>query len=501
VLTTDEKVSIQSFKVDLFSVDLTGKFTSESSSLISVDSSASISLVEGRMYLYRVIYKSYADRYSLDTAWIPMPERLLSTASLQNLVPVRKAKFKYLVGFPFDASYAANVQTGFESGKMPDQVSMSGITNGKWTSILGQGNTALERGMGYLLGATSPFQLQIGTAQLPSLKPDTLKFTDVGWHLFSNPFPFPLSEANIKLDSTAVSAAWVMRRSDTTEGSVAKYTWTRSTSFKPFEGYLIYAFKGTNLVFDPFIQGNAPLPKSNGAVPKSKVLHLTLSKGQDLSEMSFYSGSGFRKTPYMQAPDAELEMKVGEDGGWLLKSEPRLDSMQAEIEVLSKESGLASLQLDALNAEALDAALIDVQSGHIYKKEDLHSIQVHSGSNSFSLLYGAAVSTGVARYLANLPTAFSLDQNYPNPFRGQTQIRYQVPGNIGRVLDGHLEVTNLAGRIVESTPIEEASIGTHVLKVGNKNWKPGIYIYKLTLKTDQRVVSLKKKMICGMGGL
>jgi len=39
------------------------------------------------------------------------------------------------------------------------------------------------------------------------------------------------------------------------------------------------------------------------------------------------------------------------------------------------------------------------------------------------------------------------------------------------------------------------------VKIGGKNWTPGIYISQLTVKTNQKVLSLKRKMIHGARGL
>ena len=70
---------------------------------------------------------------------------------------------------------------------------------------------------------------------------------------------------------------------------------------------------------------------------------------------------------------------------------------------------------------------------------------------------------------------YRLDQNYPNPFTGQTRIGYSVPKS-GPV---KLVIIDLQGRLVKSFEEGIKSAGQHYIDVSIANLRPGIYYYKM----------------------
>jgi hypothetical protein len=76
-----------------------------------------------------------------------------------------------------------------------------------------------------------------------------------------------------------------------------------------------------------------------------------------------------------------------------------------------------------------------------------------------------------------IPTAFSIGQNYPNPFgaaRGETRIRYALPSAQHVVL----KVYDLAGRVV-ATPVDERQpAGRYEVVVHPNGLASGVYFYR-----------------------
>lgn len=70
---------------------------------------------------------------------------------------------------------------------------------------------------------------------------------------------------------------------------------------------------------------------------------------------------------------------------------------------------------------------------------------------------------------------FALEANYPNPFRGETTIRYSIP----TAQDVTVEVFDLLGRRVMTLADGLSAPGTHSLNVNGKELAGGLYVYRL----------------------
>jgi hypothetical protein len=75
-----------------------------------------------------------------------------------------------------------------------------------------------------------------------------------------------------------------------------------------------------------------------------------------------------------------------------------------------------------------------------------------------------------------LPDAYVLDQNYPNPFRTSTTIRYELP----RPVAVQLLVYDILGREVRSLVHGVQGAGTHEATMDGKGLPSGIYHLRLT---------------------
>ncbi|MCD4745143.1 MAG: T9SS type A sorting domain-containing protein, partial [Bacteroidales bacterium] len=83
-----------------------------------------------------------------------------------------------------------------------------------------------------------------------------------------------------------------------------------------------------------------------------------------------------------------------------------------------------------------------------------------------------------------------LSENYPNPFRNTTTIRYQIPAN-GNV---SLKVYNLTGTMVKELVNNQQLKGEHTVEFNCKGIEPGIYFYKLEFSNSENHTSLINKM-------
>ncbi|HLP41186.1 MAG TPA: hypothetical protein VK465_06735, partial [Fibrobacteria bacterium] len=471
-LTPAERAALPLYRADLLSLGSDGNLRVESSRYVSVESPLSVGLVPDRLYAYRVVYRSPFDRFSPDLAWIPLAGKQPDLAAITARLPVRKAMFRHLVGFPFDgATLGANVKAGMVAGA-GDILALDTIVSGKWAGLAVGDGTRLERGKGYLLGADQPFQVKAEGAVFSGLKPDTLRLNEPGWHLIANPLPFPFPRTALGIpDSTALSFPRALRRLDTTTGSPAVYDWPVPDTLQPFEGYLIYVFKPTYLAFDPYSAANrdgldaasgAPspviaavkraAPKLSASTSTPSALRMILSGPGGSQSAVFFRSGPFLQTPYMR-PFSErgrvLEFRAGDGAGWVYRKVDRMDSLRIPIEVIAPEAGTYSLDLSGGdaggNGSGRSAALLDMGSGKVYHVAEMGALPLAAGRNAFVLLHGKAAAPGIADFSAGLPTEFALDQNTPNPFRGSTRVRFRVPGGPDGLFRGRFRVTSSDG--------------------------------------------------------
>jgi hypothetical protein len=103
-----------------------------------------------------------------------------------------------------------------------------------------------------------------------------------------------------------------------------------------------------------------------------------------------------------------------------------------------------------------------------------------------------AADVGDDTHTEGVPSAFTLDQNFPNPFNPETRISFTLPKR-GQV---ELSVFNLLGEKVDELVNGELGAGTH-----EYGWKPesvsgqshpsGVYFYRLV--TEE--ITLTRKML------
>ncbi len=90
-----------------------------------------------------------------------------------------------------------------------------------------------------------------------------------------------------------------------------------------------------------------------------------------------------------------------------------------------------------------------------------------------------------------LPIKFSLSQNYPNPFNPSTKINYDLPRNSYVAL----KVFDISGREVMTLVNENQPAGFYTAELNGKSFSSGVYIYRLSAKSDGSENVLTKKML------
>ncbi|MEW6509210.1 MAG: T9SS type A sorting domain-containing protein [Bacteroidota bacterium] len=108
--------------------------------------------------------------------------------------------------------------------------------------------------------------------------------------------------------------------------------------------------------------------------------------------------------------------------------------------------------------------------------------------------YSIGIITSVNSDGSNIPLAFQLEQNYPNPFSHTTAIVYKLNRNA----DTQLRIYDVLGREVRKFNFDNQSAGIHGIHWDGKNnygrkLAPGVYFYQLISGSE----AVTKKMIFG----
>lgn len=88
----------------------------------------------------------------------------------------------------------------------------------------------------------------------------------------------------------------------------------------------------------------------------------------------------------------------------------------------------------------------------------------------------------------NGATGFSMSQNEPNPFNGETVVKYTLPQ---QVKAAHMAVYDLSGKQIATFPITEK--GSSSMTITSQNLAAGIYIYSII--ADNKIVDTKRMVV------
>jgi hypothetical protein len=125
-------------------------------------------------------------------------------------------------------------------------------------------------------------------------------------------------------------------------------------------------------------------------------------------------------------------------------------------------------------------------------------IAITSTSDSLYVLYNLGGGTvGIEdEELEEIPTSFSLEQNFPNPFNPTTTIQFSLP----KSGDVTLKIYNLLGEEVKTLVDEYREAGNHSVQFNANNLSSGIYFYRLQVldpetSSGQGFVETKKMLL------
>jgi len=102
--------------------------------------------------------------------------------------------------------------------------------------------------------------------------------------------------------------------------------------------------------------------------------------------------------------------------------------------------------------------------------------------------YVGLVITRVAEVTSAIPTQFSLDQNFPNPFNPSTTIRYSLPA-AGKV---QMKVYNVLGQEVNTLVNAQQQAGIYEVTFDASRLASGVYFYRIS---SDKFTQVKKMML------
>lgn len=88
----------------------------------------------------------------------------------------------------------------------------------------------------------------------------------------------------------------------------------------------------------------------------------------------------------------------------------------------------------------------------------------------------------------NHSNGFSMSQNEPNPFNGETRIKYTLPE---QAKNAHVVIYDLSGKQIMSLPITEK--GSSQITITSEKLAAGIYIYSIV--ADNKIIDSKKMIV------
>lgn len=154
--------------------------------------------------------------------------------------------------------------------------------------------------------------------------------------------------------------------------------------------------------------------------------------------------------------------------GWV--GDIRTHIMAINTEALTKDSMWtpdgSQVRLDA---EGLGAVTLDFACLQCHTDKD-----VVWAANFASVIHTAGIHTA-AEDVADVPTEYRLDQNYPNPFLDQTVITFALP----TAAQVRLEVFGVDGRRLGAVIDQRMPPGNHSVTLGSDVMAAGVYFYEL----------------------
>ena len=319
-----------------------------------------------------------------------------------------------------------------------------------------------------------------------------------GWNQIGNPFGFPVLLSNVIRNTSLVNAFAFYNGAEMLQSPESTNT------LLPWEGYFAYnsGTENTAIQIQPVPASNSVGKQSQDRTPRLQIIaslsesHLRDSQNWvgfhpdaaigrdnvDVSEAPPFGEEYIRLSiGSVQDPRALEYQPISFQGNeWPLyisssTRQPLTDSDEIILSFIKNDPFPSNLEL----------ALIDEDYGYAQLiLEGKASIQWDAARNMRSL----TLITGTSEYISNriqsiplAPTAFSLDQNFPNPFQQHTTIRYQISKRSAV----SLVIFNTLGQEIKTLVQSTQSPGTFEAIWDGKDAQghpapSGIYFYRLS---------------------
>jgi hypothetical protein len=227
---------------------------------------------------------------------------------------------------------------------------------------------------------------------------------------------------------------------------------------------------------------------------------VTLADGQ-VAAIGSWSGDNNEVELYSWNDSPEIQLIQGQSSGLAG------DTLEFVIQVNDPNKDSVSIRIDWTDGDTTDWQKYDVSGAKFcfskvftetgeYKikvqTKDIWSEQgIHNSLSNWQNLLRVVINPVGIDENEQIPLTFNLFQNYPNPFNSSTCISYQIPQD-GQV---RLSVFNLVGQEVDVLVNEFQRANEYVIKWQPKNLSSGIYIYQLSIESEDFKRTLKKKLV------
>ena len=307
-----------------------------------------------------------------------------------------------------------------------------------------------------------------------------------GWNFFGSPFNFSIPTTN--LSTTLNQSIDLLYRFEDLEAGPISMQVASSSFLDPFEGYLIWSTQMDTLLIDPFVcpDGNmddslCPDRTEPEVVPASYPglpIRITARNGnlRDDENIILLTERANRDWDVLDRPDTPrigdyVALYFPRDGWEKLAKNYTIDARpmpdlgdEWSFEVVSSRSGKVDLMFEGLDAVPphYQVYLWDRVNNirHNLRENPNYAVPgVTKGSPRAFVVYMGSDDFLRGTNEPRLPEEFELFQNYPNPFKASTTIRYGLP-NASPV---SLSIYDILGRkIVSLVEVSNQLAGYHI---------------------------------------
>jgi hypothetical protein len=317
---------------------------------------------------------------------------------------------------------------------------------------------------------------------------------EMGWNFIANPFPtaFPLSRFSFPGPSDRFRALHRIAKDN--------YEWKRLSSvLEKFTGYAYYSDSKGTLEFDPLAPeaSSAAAAKASAGDRPARRIAARLQTHWGSSEAVLTSEARAIDIPFLPVPGSSPQLRMGGGKGLMVKAIRDGAAIDEIMEIRSPHAGRGAFRLETSGFGFEAVRLIHLASGRVFEGAAMADMPLAKGSQTFRLLAGdqAFVRAGTESVLAGAPQDIGLSQNFPNPFRGKTRVALDWPAWDGGVRRAVLEVVDMQGRAKSRMDLGDIRMGRQIVTVDASGWRPGIYMYRLTVETEGKKARLQKRML------